>query len=154
MRLAASAFAFLLLFACSPGVEQKNTEQEEPTAAPSAAPEPDPTINVSRGLPEWLEDNPGEMAVGIDADGNLVVITFGSSSNPERVVAATHKEDTISVVIAAEDGPSTMDYAPTTSVVTFAEPLSATEATRVDLGKFGTVKVGPERQALAVVPEL
>ena len=105
--------------------------------------EVDGTFSFERGLPEGVtQDMTATLGAGIDADGNLVVVSVGSSSNPLRVTEATLEGNEIDLDIEFEEGkPATMDLVPTTSTVVFAGGLPTSGTLTVKLDDFGTVQV-------------
>lgn len=99
-------------------------------------------VTVERGLPEGIEaGDRAAVGVGIDSGGNLVVIHFGSSSNPYRVTEAALEGDQIGVTLENErDKPATMDLVATTSTVVFEGGLPSGMVTVV-IEDFGTVSL-------------
>lgn len=98
------------------------------------------TMTFEGGLPEGIEaSRDGSVGVGIDPDGNLVVVHFGSSSNPYRVTEATLEGNEVDLDLENETNkPSTMDLVPTTSTVTFEGGLPR-GMVQVELDDFGSV---------------
>lgn len=110
-------------------------------SAPSpsgAGPSPSaPTVSHTRGLPPDVTstDSPGESVVGWAGPGRMYVVTYGSSSCPRlpnAVTAATGNRLTIATN-AASDGPCTMDFGPTTSVVDVPQEIDETMPVEVIL---------------------
>lgn len=101
------------------------------------------SFSFELGLPEGVtQDKSASIGAGVDSDGNLVVVSVGSSSNPLRVTEATLEGHEIELDIDSEEGkPATMDLVPTTSTVVFPGGLPTSGTLRVELDDFGTVSV-------------
>ncbi|NKY38215.1 hypothetical protein [Cellulomonas septica] len=109
------------------------------------------------GLPEGVTppDDSGSPGAGwAPDDGLLYVITFGSSTcpivtEPEATVAG----GTLTVTVAAtSQGPCTMDFVPTTSVVGVPDDVDESAPVTVDLGDQVVLDVQPRSAAGAAGP--
>lgn len=140
---------------------------DDTPAAESSAPETSsPTPSASEGPPAAVDDIvPAAGAVGLGvpssavppddsgspgagwtaADGLLYVVTFGSSTCPLLTEPdATESGGTVTVAfVPLPDGPCTMDFVPTTSVVQVPSSVDQSAPVPVDLGGAGTVTVEP-----------
>lgn len=134
MRILVAIALALSLAACTSGTSDSDDhdDHEEITG----------TVTVERGLPEGIDaGDRAAVGVGIDPDGNLVVIHFGSSSNPYRVTDATLEGDQIDIDLENErDKPSTMDLVATTSTIVFEGGLPNGMVT-VEIDDFSTVSL-------------
>ena len=116
----------------------------EPIASPGEATSGD--LDYVRGTPEGVSV-PADAGAGAgwaaDREGELWVMTIGSSSNPLVATAATADGQTITVTLAMADpgGPATNDLAPTTSYVEVPAGVDVDSPVTVDLGELGTAEI-------------
>lgn len=100
------------------------------------------SLEVQRGLPDEVTgrmDSPA--GAGVDGD-HLLVVTYGSSSNPRVITELTVDGQTVTVTLKGKDGvPATMDYMPTTSRTRLPESVATDEPITVVLEGFGNVEV-------------
>lgn len=143
--------------ACASGGGEDETTTS-PTTSPSASTsgESPPAVAdltlepgaVGQGVPGDAVPpaDAGGPGVGWTAqDGLLYVVTFGSSTCPVLAEPDTSLTDgTLSVtLVAPSDGPCTMDYVPTTSVVSVPDGVDASVPVPVDLGEGFTATLEP-----------
>ena len=111
-----------------------------PGAAPSIAPPGSatgstPTVSHTRGLPPTVTPTgtSGQSIVGWSGPGRMYVVTFGSGSCPKlpTSVSATGGNQLTITTAASSDGPCTMDFGPTTSVVDVPPGIDDTKAVQV-----------------------
>lgn len=109
------------------------------------------------GLPDGVTppDDSGSPGAGWAPDeGLLYVVTFGSSTCP--IVAepeATLAGGTLTVKVGAtSDGPCTMDFVPTTSVVGVPDDVDENAPVTVDLGDQVVLDVQPRTAAGSAGP--
>lgn len=128
----------LVLGACA------GSDDEPGTYAPTPMPTPvtvTPTAEPVRGLPAGITagtDSPAGVAV--DSNGDLHVITFGSSSNPAVVHEFVVDGQDVTVDVSAVEGrPATMDFTPTYSPIELPETVDLDEPIVFELGAFGSV---------------
>jgi hypothetical protein len=80
-----------------------------------------PTVSHTKGLPGTVTptDTAGRSIVGWSGAGRMYLVTFGSGSCPKlpTSVSATGSSRLIVTTASSSDGPCTMDFGPTTSVV-------------------------------------
>ncbi|ACQ78946.1 hypothetical protein Bcav_0685 [Beutenbergia cavernae DSM 12333] len=149
-----------LLTACTPpGGESEPTPTPSPTPSASTAPSPEPSGEQStggsatptgqffRGLPPGVESVPGSAgqagAGWSDAERQLFVVTFGSSTCPLVGVGVTGSEEGLLTVELVETGGDicTTDIVPTTSVVEVPGSVSRDDGIVVVLGDLGEVSL-------------
>lgn len=112
---------------------------------------------VTAGLPEGVEaPQDASAGAGWSEDGTgLWVVTFGSSTNPTVATLESADAGTVTLALApvVPDGPGTMDYVPTTTVLDLPEEVDSGAPVEVVLGDLGSVMVtGPGAPAW-VVPD-
>lgn len=115
---------------------------EDATDGPTRAQFPD---GVTVGLPAGVQA-PGEASAGAGwgADGTSVwVVTYGSSTNPTFATITSAESGTLTVALSLvnPDGPGTMDYVPTTTVLDLPAGVDTRQPVQVVLGDLGTVQV-------------
>lgn len=140
-KLATACAALILLSACS-SADVK--EKVDPTEVRG-------TVTFEKGLPAGVEPaTDGGVGVGVTTDGTLQIITFGSSSNPMVVTEATLEGTEIEVELGNDTNkPSTMDFVPTTSTVTFEGGLAEGKQFKVDIDDVGEITVGSNRELIS-----
>lgn len=116
LPLAAPAFVLALLAGCG-----TTTTPGAPPTTGAAATGSTPSVRHTKGLPPsvTVSDPSGENVVGWSGAGQMYVVTYGSGSCPKlptSVTAAAGNRLTITTA-PSSDGPCTMDYGPTTSLV-------------------------------------
>lgn len=112
---------------------------------------------VTAGLPDGVEaPQDASAGAGWTEDGaGLWVVTFGSSTNPTVATLESADAGTVTLALApvVPDGPGTMDYVPTTTVLDLPEGVDTGAPVEVVLGELGSVMVtGPGAPAW-VVPD-
>ena len=126
------------------------------TAAPGAAPSTvpvgsatgsTPTVSHSKGLPPAVTptDTSGQSIVGWSGPGLMYLVTYGSGSCPKlptSVSAAGSNQLTLTTA-PSSDGPCTMDFGPTTSVVDVPPGIDDTKPVEVTVD--GVVSTVPPR---------
>ncbi|MBD8079355.1 hypothetical protein IF651_09850 [Cellulosimicrobium arenosum] len=100
-----------------------------------------------RGLPPGV-DGPADGGTGAAwsaEPGLLYVVTSGSSTCPlvAEPDASVREGEVVVTFEDLPDGPCTMDYVPTTSVVAVPDEVDASTGVTIVLGREGTVAVGP-----------
>lgn len=100
---------------------------------------------VERDMPAWVEVSlSSPSGAGVDEDGNLVIVTMGSSTNPLVLTSISVEGQTITAAIENDpDKPATMDLVPTTSSIPLPKTVSTDEPITVDLGDWGPVVIEP-----------
>ena len=92
-------------------------------------------MSHSKGLPSTVTptDSSGQSIVGWSGAGRLYVVTFGSGSCPKlpTSVTATGSNQLTIVTAPSSDGPCTMDFGPTTSVVDVPPGIDETKPVQV-----------------------
>lgn len=159
---ASSVAVVVMATVCSCATSGGDEPEGEPTSrSPSAS--ASPTADASpqaiqdavleagvtgSGLPEGVTppDDSGSPGAGWAPDeGLLYVVTFGSSTCP--IVAepeATLADGVLTVTVAAtSEGPCTMDFVPTTSVVGVPDDVDENAPVTVDLGDQVVLDVQP-----------
>ena len=112
---------------------------------------------VTAGLPDGVEaPQDASAGAGWTEDGaGLWVVTFGSSTNPTVATLESADAGTVTLALApvVPDGPGTMDYVPTTTVLDLPKEVDTGAPVEVVLGELGSVMVtGPGAPAW-VVPD-
>lgn len=149
IRLAVVPVLALALTAC--GDSGDGASGSDAGAAPTTPP-------PSRGLPAGAEeslDSPAGVVVG--KDGEIHVVTYGSSTNPAVVRQVSAEGQKVTVQVSAAEGkPATMDYVPTTSTFPLPEGVDAGDPITFELSDFGSVTLDsadPGTQAWVERPE-
>lgn len=113
-------------------------------------------LSYTPGGPPGVE-GPGVVAFGAgwatEREGELWVLTYGSSSNPQVASSAAVDGQTVTVTLveAQPGGPMTADLAPTTSYVDVPDSVDRDSAVTVVLDGIGTVEV-PDRETPGWAP--
>jgi len=141
MRISAAAAVLLAvgaLGACG--------TSSSPGASPSSAPlgsatASTPNVTATKGLPPTVTptDTTGASLVGWQSAGRLYVVTYGSSTCPRvpvDVAVATGNRLTIATK-PTSDGPCTMDFGPSTSVIDAPQGLDDTMPVQVTIDGVG-----------------
>ena len=94
-----------------------------------------PTVSHTKGLPSsvTVTDTSGQSQVGWFGPGQMCLVTYGSSTCPRvptSVTSAAGNRLTITTA-PSSDGPCTMDFGPTTSVVDVPQGISDTQPVQV-----------------------
>ncbi len=120
-----------------------------PGTAPSSAPAGSATgstLSHTKGLPPTVTptDTAGQSLVGWTGPGRMYLVTYGSGSCPKlpTSVSATGNQLTITTALSS-DGPCTMDFGPTTSVVDV--PQGIDDALPVQVTIDGVASTVPPR---------
>ncbi|WP_286928948.1 MULTISPECIES: hypothetical protein [Aeromicrobium] len=141
-RLAVLPVLALALAACG------SSGDDSPGSGSPTSATPAPSRGVPAGVEETL-DSPAGVAVG--EEGQIHVITYGSSTNPAVVNQVSAEGQKVVVQVSPEEGrPATMDYVPTTSTFELPEGVDTDEPVTFVLGAFGTVvldAIEPGQQA-------
>ncbi|GAA3524482.1 hypothetical protein AFL01nite_15160 [Aeromicrobium flavum] len=149
IRLAVLPILALALTACG---------DPDDNGGASAGPMSEATFEPSRGLPEGVEktlDSPAGVVVG--TDGQIHVVTYGSSSNPAVVRQVRAEGQTVTVQVSAVEGrAATMDYVPTTSTFILPDSVDPKQPITFELSDFGPVEIAaaePGAEAWVERPE-
>ena len=141
-RLAVLPILALALAACG------SSGDDSAGSGSSASATPAPSRGVPAGVEETL-DSPAGVAVG--KEGQIHVITYGSSTNPAVVHQVSAEGQKVVVQVSPDEGrPATMDYVPTTSTFELPGNVDADEPVTFVLGAFGSVvldSIEPGQQA-------
>ena len=117
------------------------------TAPPGSATGSTPTVSHTKGLPPTVTPTgtSGQSIVGWSGPGRMYVVTFGSGSCPKlpTSVSATGGNQLTITTAASSDGPCTMDFGPTTSVVDV--PPGIDDVKPVEVTVDGVVSTVPPR---------
>jgi hypothetical protein len=118
-----------------------------PGAAPTSAPAGSatgstPTVSHTKGLPPTVTptDTTGQSLVGWSGPGLTYLVTYGSGSCPKlptSVTVAAGNRLTITTA-PSSDGPCTMDFGPTTSVVDLPPGIDDTKPVEVTVDGVGS----------------
>lgn len=124
----------ILLLAVAAGCGTASTPSAPATTAGSATGST-PTVSHTKGLPPsiTITDTSGQSVVGWLGAGQMYLVTYGSSTCPRlptSVTAAAGNRLTITTA-PTSDGPCTMDFGPTTSVVDVPQGISDTQPVQV-----------------------
>ncbi|QHT55606.1 hypothetical protein GXP71_05560 [Cellulomonas sp. H30R-01] len=142
--------------------DEPTSRSPSPSATASASPQAiqDAVLEAGvtgSGLPEGVtppDDSGSPGAAWAPDEGLLYVITFGSSTCP--IVAepeATAAGGVLTVKVGAtSDGPCTMDFVPTTSVVGVPDDVDENAPVTVDLGDQIMLDVQPRSAAGSAGP--
>lgn len=100
------------------------------------------SLEVNRGVPEGVDGTLESPAgAGIDGD-DLLIVTYGSSSNPRVITELQVDGQSVVVIVAAKEGvAATMDYAPTTSRTRLPDAVSTDAPVTVVLADVGSVEI-------------
>ena len=112
------------------------------TAAPGSAPSSAPagsatgsTVSHTKGLPPTVtpSDTAGQSLVGWTGPGRMYLVTYGSGSCPKLPtgVSASGGNQLTITTASTSDGPCTMDFGPTTSVVDVPQGIDDTKPVQV-----------------------
>lgn len=119
--------------------------------APGAAPSSPPagsatgsTVSHTKGLPPTVTptDTAGASLVGWSGPRLMYLVTYGSGSCPKLPTSVTVAEGNRLMITtaASSDGPCTMDFGPTTSVVDVSPAIDDTKPVEVTVdGAISTV---------------
>jgi hypothetical protein len=132
MRASRLAPAVLVLAIAGCGTA---TTPSSPTAAPPSSTGSTPAVSHTKGLPPSVTVTgvPGQPLVGWLGPGRMYLVTYGSGSCPKLptgVTAASGNRLTITTA-SASDGPCTMDFGPTTSVIDVPQGIDDTQSVQV-----------------------
>jgi hypothetical protein len=133
----------LLVVAVLAGCGTATTPSAPATTAGSATGSP-PSVSHTKGLPASVSvtDASGQSLVGWLGPGRMYLVTYGSSTCPRlatSVTAASGNRLTITTA-PSSDGPCTMDFGPTTSVVDVPQGIDDTHPVSVTVdGAAATV---------------
>lgn len=112
---------------------------------------------VTAGLPDGVEaPQDASAGAGWTEDGaGLWVVTFGSSTNPTVATLESADAGTVTLALApvVPDGPGTMDYVPTTTVLDLPEEVDTSGTVEVVLGELGSVEVTEAGSPAWIIPE-
>lgn len=149
IRIGAAVAAALLLVGCSSESDGGDAKAATEPTATTPAPIPSPSV----GLPDGTAENPASTAgAGISPDGKLWVVTFGSSTNPLAVTNISADGQTVTLALAAEDRPATMDLVPSTSTIALPAGVDPKQTITVVLGDKGSVTLPPSHTRIAWLP--
>ena len=118
--LPATIFAVLVLAGCAAGGTGADPGSPDPGLASSAQPGPEPLVPSGEAtfVGEVIDPDLNPSAT-VDGNGNLSLVTYGSSSCPPVVVGVEAvSAGVIGIALdASAEGPCTADMAPTTHTV-------------------------------------
>jgi hypothetical protein len=96
-----------------------------------------PTVSHTKGLPATVTptDTSGQSIIGWSGPGQMYLVTFGSGSCPKlpTSVTATGTNQLTIATAPSSDGPCTMDFGPTTSVVDVPQGIDDTKPVQVTI---------------------
>ena len=137
MRLWAAGTALVAVGALA-GCGTSSSPGASPSSAPpGSATASTPNVTATKGLPPTVTptDTMGTSLVGWEGPGRLYVVTYGSSTCPRvpvSVTAATGNRLAITTK-PTSDGPCTMDFGPSTSVIDAPQGLDDTMPVQVTI---------------------
>lgn len=144
MRILACAVVLFLVAACGTDDGGESDTDAMTVSTPSAD-----GVTVARDAPDWVEPTmDAQGGAGVDDEGNAVVVTLGSSTNPHVVSEFSAEGQIITVTVANDpDAPSTMDLVPTTSTFPLPDGVAVDEPITIVITDAGEVEVGPDLPA-------
>lgn len=147
LRLGAAVAAALLLVGCSSESDQSPSANEETSSASTDTASDAPVI----GLPDGVTENAaGTAGAGLSPDGQLWIVTYGSSTNPLAVKDISSEGQTVTIGLATGDGPATMDMVASTSTVELPTSIKTDTPITVVLTELGSVTIDPSAHGTVV----
>lgn len=137
----AAVIALGALVGCGDGDGGGYGDTSEATSASASG-----STDYVRGTPEGVSvpaDASGGAGWATDRDGEMWVLTYGSSSNPLVATKATADGQTVIIALgdAKPGGPATDDLAPTTSYITVPDGVDSDSPVTVVIGDLGTAEI-------------